>query len=973
MTIHQALIQSLGEMNALLIPPRDHRRIVALFSKSYVDDPDPGIHSSASWALRQWGLTLPDLPSGEPILTEIQKVRVDSLVAKVADIRQQIATCEQDLPARQTAWERRQRQQSTEWPASLSRGLIVHYPLDESEGTKIPNAVEDRSHGVYAGLGHPEWVPGVIGRAVRLDGKGGHFSCSDTFHPERTDSFSYGCWLLAEKKGQRGTLFGKFNNAEARGFAVGIQFDTNDVFGEWYHDYPNNWLLVGATVAELIGHWHHLFITYDGSSTAAGVKVYVDGQLAKTKISADRLSESIQTSSPFQIGRRGTAVGIHEDFAFHGAIDDVRVYDRQLTANEVEQLFESGWRMLARVPPEIRTPEQNSLVSRCFRSTDEKRLTLQKEFAKAETALRDTFWQDFRRWYVNGQGQTMIVIPNPSQFGDSQITQSFAIANHEVTLSEYMRFQQPGNVDPNLDLNGNCPVFSRTWYEVVAYCNWLSEREGIPADQWVYEPNDDGKYHQGMRIREDFQRLDGYRLPTAPEWEYACRAGTNGSYCFGEPVRLMKRYGYTFENSSGRVNPVESLRPNAFGLFDVHGNTAEWLQDPFSFPLLPPAQDEVGREVRGSSWITQALNAGSASLFSRFGSRASQASPSVGFRPVRWFRQGDPEAVARWERQLASIKRLQQNLACHTAARSARQAIEGENLRVVEKTGGAWIVQEMQGFRSGHWSGNKQLLWLNGQRPGDRLELEFSVAKSGIYDLAAVLTKAPDFAIVKLSLDGNPLGEPLDLYHAPEVITTDSLNLGRHELIAGPHRLSVEIVSANAMADPRYYFGVDYLTLDQAEQGHSDSRLKFPRATASFAASVGQLLMVNDGIVQFAGQPHNHWTADRSPNPIDWLQIEFADETEFSRIELAVYDESPDSSSPDSKGGNVRAPQKYAIEYLAGEEWKPVVEESRSPEKPTGGHWNEVRFEKVKAKKVRIVFTHEGQYRAGVTEIAVWP
>ena len=74
----------------------------------------------------------------------------------------------------------------------------------------------------------------------------------------------------------------------------------------------------------------------------------------------------------------------------------------------------------------------------------------------------------------------------------------------------------------------------------------------------------------------------------------------------------------------------------------------------------------------------------------------------------------------------------------------------------------------------------------------------------------------------------------------------------------------------------------------------------------------------------------------------------------------------------DDRGG-VQAPASYAVEYWDGKEWKAVAEDvKRSPEKPTGGMFNEVRFTPVTASKVRIVFTHAGKSRSGVTEVLVW-
>ena len=64
-----------------------------------------------------------------------------------------------------------------------------------------------------------------------------------------------------------------------------------------------------------------------------------------------------------------------------------------------------------------------------------------------------------------------------------------------------------------------------TWYAAAAYCNWLSELEGMPADQWCYTPNAAGLYGPGMQAADGYVDRRGYRLPTEAEWECACRAG----------------------------------------------------------------------------------------------------------------------------------------------------------------------------------------------------------------------------------------------------------------------------------------------------------------------------------------------------------------------------------------------------------------------------------------------------------------
>ncbi|MGA2863619.1 MAG: DUF2961 domain-containing protein [Verrucomicrobiota bacterium] len=138
-------------------------------------------------------------------------------------------------------------------------------------------------------------------------------------------------------------------------------------------------------------------------------------------------------------------------------------------------------------------------------------------------------------------------------------------------------------------------------------------------------------------------------------------------------------------------------------------------------------------------------------------------------------------------------------------------ALEGERLKVLAKTGGNPQEQDMTGF-AGQWSNDAHLWWIEA-RPGDRLDLALPVSKAGRYQLSAQLTKAPDYGIVQLYLDGQKLGGQLDLYH-PSVVPTGPLALGTLDLTAGEHKLTLEIVGANQKAVQAYMVGLDYVKLD---------------------------------------------------------------------------------------------------------------------------------------------------------------
>jgi formylglycine-generating enzyme required for sulfatase activity len=205
------------------------------------------------------------------------------------------------------------------------------------------------------------------------------------------------------------------------------------------------------------------------------------------------------------------------------------------------------------------------------------------------------------RWFVNGQRQTFTLIEGPIEFrmGSPQnepdrsdnetpyrrvISHRFAIATKEVTVAQYHEFVQ---ANPGIDHASNDrhspdpdgPMIEVSWYHATAYCNWLSQHEGLPKDQWCYLPNDRDAYDKGMKIPADFLQRKGYRLPTEVEWEYASRAAAMTSRHYGLSVDLLEQYARYQANSHNHAWPCGSLMPNDLGLFDTLGNVYEWCQE----------------------------------------------------------------------------------------------------------------------------------------------------------------------------------------------------------------------------------------------------------------------------------------------------------------------------------------------------------------------------------------------------------
>ena len=228
----------------------------------------------------------------------------------------------------------------------------------------------------------------------------------------------------------------------------------------------------------------------------------------------------------------------------------------------------------------------------------------QEKLKAADAELSGLKDKGHRRWFVNRQGQTFAVIDGPVEFRFGSppaepnrnaametprrlvIPRRFAIATREVTVEQWQRFVRtnsqlgmPPSFVNQFSSAPDCPMIGFTWYIAANYCNWLSEQEGLPRDQWCYLPNQRGDYDAGMMIPADVLKCSGYRLPTEAEWEFACRSGTTTSRYFGLSLELLGNYAWYQANSREHAWPCGSLLPNDLGLFDMLGNEFEWAQD----------------------------------------------------------------------------------------------------------------------------------------------------------------------------------------------------------------------------------------------------------------------------------------------------------------------------------------------------------------------------------------------------------
>ena len=235
------------------------------------------------------------------------------------------------------------------------------------------------------------------------------------------------------------------------------------------------------------------------------------------------------------------------------------------------------------------------------------------------------------------------------------------MGTHEVTYEEYIIFQdkafdskasqnvQEFDVDaitrpspPYLDFtygmgrHGGFPAVSMTQQAALRYCHWLYLKTG-----------------------------QFYRLPTEKEWEYACKAGKNAPYYFGEDQDDLEDYAWYFDNSFEKYHATGQKKPNAWGLFDMLGNVSEWMLDQYSANPIAIIQSEewtkpkgkYGRTVRGGAYDDDAESCSCTYRLRsnpKWQARDPQIpksiwwnpdSPFVGFRLVRPIGQFSPESI----------------------------------------------------------------------------------------------------------------------------------------------------------------------------------------------------------------------------------------------------------------------------------------------------------------------------------------
>ncbi len=340
------------------ITQKDYYRFYALFHNV----PEAGLDG-------QVGNAMPYMKAPTPE----QEAQTIEYANKIAGLENARKNRQAEAQAAMAEWIKSAAANADKTPAAA--GLAANYALDENTGAQVQDALGKQPNGVIKGAA--VWKPGKIGSALNFDGSNyvEIGSATDkTLQWERTDKFSYGAWINPVGMDSM-TVLSRMNESEGfRGYDLYLQ--GGRAFVHLIHKWEDNAIRVNTKMVMEAGKWHHLFVTYDGSSKAQGVHIYVDGKPADLEYTHDKLTETIQTgTAPFTIGRRTPGA------PFKGLIDDVRAYDRELNANEVAALANADvLRQLLTTPEDKRTDAQKAqLAAHYFDNIDAPYKTLTAE------------------------------------------------------------------------------------------------------------------------------------------------------------------------------------------------------------------------------------------------------------------------------------------------------------------------------------------------------------------------------------------------------------------------------------------------------------------------------------------------------------------------------------------------------------------------------------------------------------------
>ena len=271
---------------------------------------------------------------------------------------------------------------------------LVHFTFDATEGkvAKGRGASKDGASKKDASAagearelsgqlkGNASWQAGRLGRAIEVSGKG-FVDLGNVADFERTDSFSYGAWVKPKGQPTGAPLARMDEGSGYRGYD--LHLDRGRVQVHLVHQWPGAAIKVKTKAKIKKDAWQHVFVTYDGSSRAAGVKVFIDGKAQELEVEQNGLKATMRTKRSLYVGRR------HSGQRYQGLVDELRIYDRQLTPAEVARLAgqDQIGPLLAKERAARTEKEAQTIRTHYLETVDKEYRRLAKELAGAKARV----------------------------------------------------------------------------------------------------------------------------------------------------------------------------------------------------------------------------------------------------------------------------------------------------------------------------------------------------------------------------------------------------------------------------------------------------------------------------------------------------------------------------------------------------------------------------------------------------------
>ncbi len=226
---------------------------------------------------------------------------------------------------------------------------------------------------------------------------------------------------------------------------------------------------------------------------------------------------------------------------------------------------------------------------------------------------------------------TMICCPSGSfmmgnknrkyDYEEKHIDKSFMLSDAEISQELYEKVM--GNNPSKHFQHPKNPVVYVSWLDAIAFCNELSELQGLEK---CYTPNNHNFADYGWDCDSS---KNGYRLPTEMEWEYAAKAGTENQYAGTDDANQLGEYAWFSENSNSQIHPIKTKKPNEWGFYDMSGNVSEWCWDRFYDTYTHMQKGRVTRSSKFNSRLSLL------DISIKWGNDPTTIASNLGFRIAR--------------------------------------------------------------------------------------------------------------------------------------------------------------------------------------------------------------------------------------------------------------------------------------------------------------------------------------------------